>query len=147
VLLRIDVFVFRLKKMLEFVLLREKQKKIEVAAIQQRMVLLKQHKNFLEETNQQILEVMPQRLKEGMQWVLYQNSKLDFNRKKVKEVIEQISVEEERLYYFKEELKKLSYKRKALESLKEKRFKEYTEQKNKKDQKILEEVWQQMKGT
>jgi flagellar export protein FliJ len=135
-------FQFRLEKMLNFIRIKETVKKMEVAVIVQKMGFLSGQKENLDNNIRALLEKSQSSLSVGMDWIYYQNSKIEFDLKETRKIEALLAAERKELVERKSELSRITMRKKALESLKEKRLKEFRLQQGRRVQKQLDDVYQ-----
>lgn len=135
-------FQFRLEKMLNFLRLKETVKKMEVAASIQKVHFLGRRREELRSSMRGLLEKSNANLQISMDWIYYQNSKIEIDLKETRRIEAMLSEENEELKRKKSELLRLTTRKKALESLREKRLKEFKLQQGRRIQKQLDEVYQ-----
>lgn len=133
-------FRFNLEKILSLVRVRETMKKMEVAAVIQRIQFLNNRKATIEQNMRKTLELT--RGGASPEWFVFYTSKMELDVHEVRRM-ETLAREENILLEKKqEELKLILLKRKSLESLREKRFKDFRTTQNRKLQKQLDEIYQ-----
>ena len=133
-------FRFRLEKVLHFVKLRETVKKMEVAAITQRLRFMKQRQEVLQEN----IRTMLSRQSEtpNGEWQYFQTNKVAVDVKELGQLEVAVRKEEVALERRRNDLNRLFQRRKALESLKEKKEKEFRMEQTHKQQNQLDEIYQ-----
>ena len=124
--------------MLHFVALRESMKKMEIAAIRQSIQVKEQAKATMEKAISHLLTASKARMAVDVAWMPYEAQKISTNSKEISRVEAMIRQEHEHLVMRQEELTKLSLKKRALESLRDKRKQEFTLAQSRKEQKILD---------
>ena len=139
-------FVFRLEKMLNFIRLNETVKKMEVAASVQKIGFLQGRKNALNESIRSLLEKTRDGLSIGMDWVYFQNSKIENDLNEIKKTDVMRAEEQHKLGLLRIELSKITMRKKALESLRDKRLREFRLQQGRRVQKQLDDIYQLTRG-
>ena len=138
-------FDFRLEKVLHFVRLKETVKKMELASIAQRV-------SFLEKRTEEIragLRVMLEKhhTQLSAEWVQYHTSKIAFDAHEVGRLEAILQKETAALEKKKVELSRLLYRKKALEALREKRLREFNTHESRRQQRVLDDVYQMTQQT
>lgn len=134
-------FRFRLQRMLQFVELREKAKKLEVASLMHAIQAAEVKKDLMEAVALQILNQSKVKMETTLAWLPYETDKVSHNLRETQRLEKTIHEERERLAIKQEELGRLSLRRKALESLREKRRADFRIEESRKDQRRLDEVY------
>ncbi len=133
-------FRFNLEKLLSLVRIRETMKQMEVSAVIQRVNFLKNRKKSIGEGMRKALELT--RGGESPEWFAFYTSKLEMDVREGHRIDALIADENVVLKRTQDELKDIVLKRKSLESLREKRYKDFKTQQSRKLQKQLDEIYQ-----
>jgi flagellar export protein FliJ len=134
-------FRFRLERMRNFIQLKETVKKMETAALIQRIQEMERRKTERGNTIRSLLEQSRNQLAYGLEWVPYQTGKLQADCKEIELLEQEIIGAKHELAGKKEDLARLAMRRKALDTLKDKRRSEHRIQEERKDQKKLDELY------
>jgi hypothetical protein len=138
-------FRFRLEKILSWIRLRETTKKMEFATTLQRTEFLKKRKQAVQESIFSACENPTEGSYIDLGLSLVQSEKLKFDREEILRLEILIRKEEETLEKKRSELAKLAMRRRGLENLKDKRYREFRLIEVRKDQKRLDENYQILK--
>lgn len=136
-------FKFRLEKILHFVKLRETVKKMEVSAILQRLRFMERQR---EELSTGIRDMLGKQSDMDFSWKYYQINKVVQDVKDLKVLDTSILHEQTALERKKRELATLFQRKRALESLREKKSKEFRVDQSHKQQRELDEIFQLSRG-
>lgn len=118
---------------------------MEIGNSRERLRILEGQKTKLESDTRSLLVKCRSDVSNNLAWMLFERDQIECNKKLVKKFEDQISYEQERqseLYF---ELSEISKRRRALESLKEKKLKEYKMLESRKEQKRLDDIYQILK--
>ena len=122
--------------------MREVNKKNEVAIAAKLLNELNSERVKAEKTMSQLLSDSTARMEKGAEWFPYQISQIGFEKQRFlrldKDIVSAQDLLERRHY----ELNRIIMRRKALESLREKREKDFRLQQSRKDQKEIDEMFQ-----
>lgn len=129
-------FRFRLERVLHIIRLRETVKKMEVSAQMKRVEAMLRRCEKLRSEMQLLLSRVPAE----MEFAPYAMAQVQTNAEEVVKLQQLIDEENEILAKRKAELSRLFMKRKAAESLREKRLKEFQTDENRGEQKRLDEI-------
>lgn len=133
-------FRYNLEKLLSLVRVRETMKQMEVASIVQRIQFLKNRSISIQNGMRKTLEMT--RGGESPEWFAFYTSKLEMDVKESHRIDSLIIDEQQLLLKKQEELREIIMKRKSLESLREKRYRDFKTEQNRKIQKQLDEIYQ-----
>jgi flagellar export protein FliJ len=133
-------FAFRLQRALRFSLLRESQSKTQIAAVLQRISFLDKYTTKLEAKIRTAIEMSTQGINtlEGDAHRHAIVPTIEENRRILSLRVEELAALEKK----QRELKRLSQRRRSLESLKEKHILEFRLEKTRKEQKGIDEMVQ-----
>ncbi len=132
-------FQFRLEKLLRFARMRETMKRMEIASCLSRIRFIK---NRLETIESELRELVSKSTGEwAMGWAYFQSQKVKLHADERVKLLALNVKEEAELTKRKRELERLLYRKKALESLREKQLKEFKALKNRKEQSEMEELF------
>src|SRR5947209_373391 len=106
-------FRFRLEKILHFIRLKETMKKMEIVSIQRRVEFLQRRREALEASSRQLLGELA--------LSLYHTTKIAIDARESYNLIDQIKELNGHLERKKRDLSRLIFRRKGLESLREKK--------------------------
>ena len=134
-------FRFRLEKVLHFVRLKETVKKMELASLAGRMAFLRRR---IEDMQQGMRELLAR--PHESQWALYQTEKIAFDAREIRRLEGVLRNEELAMEKKKRELTRLLFRKKALESLREKRYREFRMEENRRQQRRLDDLHNQKVG-
>jgi len=137
-------FKFRLEKILHFVKLRETVKKMEVSAITQRLRYLDSRRTSLEENIRAMLSRQGEAPNGEFQY--FQTNKVSLDVKDLAQLEVVIRQENVQLERRKGDLARLFQRRRALESLREKKEKEFRTEQGHKAQAQMDEAFQLSRG-
>lgn len=138
-------FRFRLERMLQFVELREATKRTEIATLRQAIHSGEQRKIGLEGSIRKMLVDSRARLAINASWVPYEVQKIDADSKEILKIERELVKHHETLLIKQEELSRLSMRKKALESLKDKRKLDFSLNQSRREQKLLDESYRTVK--
>lgn len=133
-------FRFKLEKALSFFEGRERLKKMELVNVMQKISILREKKKFLDEGVGGMLSYG----RSDIRFSALENEKVPFSLDQGALTHKQISEAEQYLNLQKEELRSIQSRRKALEELKSKRYRDFRVDKNRKDQRFLDETYRLM---
>lgn len=114
---------------------------METAALIQQIQELSQKKVERGNTIRTLLEHSRVHMQLGTQWVPYQTAKLQADCKEIEQLEEQIVLAKNELAGKQEDLARLAMRRKALDTLKDKRRVEHRVLEDRKEQKKLDELY------
>lgn len=137
-------FRFRLEKVLHFVKLRETVKKMEVSAITQRIRFLEGRRQTLQENIRALLARQGEAPNGEFQY--FQTSKVTLDVKDLSQLDVVIRQEQVALERRKNDLARLFQRRRALESLKDKKEREFRTEQGHKQQAQLDEIFSLSRG-
>lgn len=130
-------FRFRLQKVLEFTEMRERAKKNEISSCVRRIQFLDDRKQKLQDNIRGLLDRDARELRP--EWVPYSEAKIATDAAEIKLIEKEIIVEHEKLAQKKEELGHIMARKKGLDSLKEKRWRDFRISEDRLLQKRLDE--------
>jgi flagellar biosynthesis chaperone FliJ len=128
--------------MLEFTVMKETQKKREIADVARQLDDLKRKKEETQLALIDNLESTKKKLGESTEWIPYQVGQVNFDLGKIKAWEQEIENTLMQIEELKVELIKIVKRKRALESLKEKRHTEFRVQTSRQEQKELDEIHQ-----
>ncbi len=135
-------FQFRLEKVLHFVRLKETMKKMEVAAVAQRVNFLQKRIGELGDSIRSILLEQQLKLSQGFDWIHYQSEKISLDAKETAKLEKMLVEENLLLEKRRRELNRIILRKKALESLKQRKLSEFKVHESRRNQKELDEIYQ-----
>lgn len=137
-------FQFRLEKVLHFVRLKETVKKMEMSAASQRVAFIRHR---IEELSTGLRDLLGKfHAQTSSEWAHYHTTKIAFDSKEIGKLEKVLANEIQAMEKIKRELERIFRKKKALESLREKREQEFRVQENRRQQKILDDAHQMTAG-
>jgi flagellar export protein FliJ len=134
-------FRFRLARILAFVELREREKKMQVATQAHKVEALAEKKRKLAA---QVLAVLAEPLT-TIDWLRLRNEKVDLDRQELKRVSAEWVQENEMLDNLHYDLGKIAMRRKAIETLRERKEQEFKLVDNRREQTKLDEAYRMSK--
>lgn len=135
-------FRFRLEKALQFARLKEETKKSEVAAALKRVTELKERHLALSASQREMLKIAAQRM--DLAHAPYQSAKIRADIADLKRLEGAIANEQRMAEKYRAELARLAMRRKALESLREKRRDDFRVKETRREQAAIDEAFRIM---
>lgn len=132
-------FRFRLERALQFARLKESSKKAELASAIQRTDELQQQHVALAASQHQLLQTASRFV--DLARAPYQNAKVRADMLDLQRLEQAISQEKGRTEKLKQDLGRLAMRRKALESLREKRQQDFRVSENRREQHAIDETF------
>ncbi|NBT59241.1 hypothetical protein EBT16_10705 [bacterium] len=135
-------FKFRLEKAAQFFSRRETAKKLELAALTEKMLGLKKELEVFEDENRSVFSKNSQFQTVAAPWIRVLMERVDSNLLSIKQIQTEIEHLLGLMDMKKQELSAISKRKKALEKVKEKKFAEFKLKQSRSEQKRLDENYQ-----
>lgn len=139
------VFRFRLARVLNFLELKEREKKMEVASLVRKKESLAQRRNEMELQIVGLLTKSQEEKDFSGSWSTFRAQKISLNRSEMTSLDRQIESTQVLLDDKRWELSRMSMRKKAVEELREKKKREFEVEESRKDQKRLDEGFRMSK--
>lgn len=140
------VFRFRLQRMLGFISLREKSKKLEVAALLRAIRSAEARHAYLQSVIESLLKESKTRMQESLAWVTYENAKVVSTVQELGGLERELVKSRDELALKQEALNRLVMRRRALESLKQAKHSEWKLVANRNEQKKIDDIFVMNRG-